>query len=240
MKGCAIDFETSGLDLNKDRIIEVGFTLFEVRETSIMDLRSGEFYVNPGDDVVLTPEAMAVNGIAPEDVFGGIKIEGLFNLLPKEADFFIAHNKAFDEFMYRNEAARQGLEIDPRPWLCSMVDFEHPKKIKCRKLSHMALDYGVAVNPDLLHRAAADTEILVRMLGRMNPDFAEAIRELDIPKITVKAIIPPPWEDGGKGKEAAVSCGFRWNGTKKIWGKEIRENKFSQLKEELGYDIAQV
>lgn len=240
MLGCAIDFETSGLDLIKDRIIEVGFTLFEVRDTSLLGVRSGEFYVNPGDDVVLTPEAMAVNGIDPQDVKDGIKIEGLFNLLPKEADFFIAHNKAFDEAMYRKEMERQDLDIDPRPWLCSMVDFEHPKHIKCRKLSHMALDYGVAVNPDLLHRAAADTEILVRMLGKMEPNFEEALADLSIPKITVKAIIPPPWEDNGKGKEAAVSCGFRWNGTKKIWGKDIRENKFTQLKEELGYDIAEV
>ena len=240
MLGCAIDFETSGLDLEKDRIIEVGFTLFDTKSVGVKTIRPGEFYVNPGDDVTLHPEAMKVNGINPLDVKKGVKISGLFNLIPKEADFFVAHNKAFDEFMYRNERKRQGLDEDKRPWLCSMVDFEHPKHVKCRKLSHMAIDYGVAVNPALLHRAAADTEILVRMLDKMNPDFALAIKDLDVPKILVKAVIPPPWEDGGKGKEAAVTCGFRWNGTKKIWGKEIRENKFSQLKEELGYDITEV
>lgn len=241
MIGVAIDFETTGLDTNNDKIIEVGFTAFRAeggRELSI--LSSDSFFVkHPGVEV--PPIITEITGITQADIdsFGHPpeEIYRVYDLL--KPDFFIAHNKKFDESMWNSEMKRQGRVVNV-PWLCTIEDFEHPSKISCRKLSHMALDYGVAVDPSTLHRASADTELLVSILKEIKCDYDQKLSDLTKPKITVKAIIPAPWTDNNKGMNACKSNGYHWSATKKAWLKTIIEENYSQERERLGYDIAQI
>lgn len=239
MIGVAIDFETTGLDTANDKIIEVGFTKFEAKEGRPLEIIHSNSFLVKHEGLEISPLITEITGISQVDIDSfGVSPLTIFTEIPP-CDFFVAHNKAFDRAMYRSEAARQGVyNLFDIPWLCTIEDFEHPANVKCRKLSHMALDYGIAVDPDTLHRAAADTELLVKILDKINCNYNEKLEDLRKPKITIKAIIPKPWIDDGKGKDAASASGFRWDG--KNWVKKISEDKFSFEREKLGYDIVQV
>jgi DNA polymerase III alpha subunit (gram-positive type) len=195
-------------------------------------LDSNNWFINP--NMKLSEEIIAITRISQEDVDSGADEESILALTDLKADFFIAHNKSFDEKFYVQTLKKFGLYSDI-PWLCTIEDFEHPEKFKCRKLSHLALDYGIAIDPSKLHRASADVAILVKMLEIIKPNFSQMLSDLKLPSIKVRAIIPKPWEDDKIGSTKASKCGFKWDG--KMWVKNIKEKNYQTEKDKLGYEI---
>ncbi|MEY2699316.1 MAG: hypothetical protein RIQ52_71, partial [Pseudomonadota bacterium] len=111
-----IDFETTGLSQEFDRIIEVGVVL--VRHHQVVDTFSE--LMNPGQQIPsfiteLTgiTTAMVKGKPAPESVMP--KIAAIIGDNP-----CIAHNASFDQRFFNAEMRRAGIGCHP-PFLCSML-----------------------------------------------------------------------------------------------------------------------
>lgn len=272
---CGIDFESTGFPATKCRITEIGALCFNPELPFLGGPNGyselGRFnslvydnsYPSQSDEVIrvtgITDEMLRAPGI-PSFVQALNQLCDMWTENQCTPDYFIAHNKSFDETLWKAELERHKDQIDPVlyerliaiPWLCSIQDINHPEKFKSKKLGHLALDYGCPVDPNNLHRATDDVALMVNMLFRAALQgaftWAGMVGLSDVPWVIVRAIVPSPFGpkgDGGKGKDKAKECGFGYGkapGTDgplidKAWLKRVRLSELDQEKEKLGYEI---
>lgn len=245
MQSLLIDFETTGLDTSTERIIEIGAQVVDENWNVLSQLSclvKGEGFP------VLTAEITDVTGITQDDLDKrGLPLEDAWDMLGEmvtpETGYAIAYNRQFDESIFRAELQRTGFGLNGGlnwlsqiPWICAMTDIETNYMYKSWKLSHMALEYGVTVNPNLLHRAVNDVDLMRQLLiaAKTTPEAMYNFQQ--IPWVYVAAKIPAPWTDGGKGKAQATKLGYTWESAKgddKVWEKcWVKRIKSHQLEAE--------
>ncbi len=241
---CALDCETTGLDKTKDRVTELGAVFFNSEDwTTISVFQSlvwDESYPPQTAEIVkitgITQDMLNKGGKTPESVWGLFK--NIFSV--HKVDAIIAHNAPFDKGFIEEELKRQELAPLTAPWVCSIKDIKHTVG-QCRKLSHLALDYGIPVDPRILHRASDDVDLLIKMLKEAVQDFPTLIKRAGLKDVTIRALVPSPFgmgSDGGIGKDKAKACGFNWDGARKFWVKTVKEDELEQEERELGYKVA--
>lgn len=261
MNICGIDVETTGFSPVNDRITELGAVLMQLEKQKSFEV--SQLCYEPGfptlskeviDVTGLTDEILQASGIPFEQAL--LKLCDVFqtNGWP---DAFLAHNANFDRGMLKAEIQRLRDKIPPTifeklldiPWICSIKDIDHKTiRAKCRVLSHLALEYGIVVDPAKLHRAVDDVHLMLSVVKCANVDFAKLLGRATEPDIIVRAMVPSPFGakgDGGKGKDKAKECGFGWQkapGTDgpeftNSWVKQIKQSEMAQEKEKLGYEL---
>lgn len=257
-----IDFESTGFPATLCRITEVGMKRFSVDPDNNLGMgRTFNAFCFEDTYPMITEEITDLTGITQEmlDKEGipfAMMIAQAYPDMDAIPHYFLAHNKSFDELLFKSEMRRHEEQIDPElysrlmavPWICSLKDIKWPSKYKCKKLSHLALDHGIMVDPSTLHRASGDVELMIALLIKAGVRFRDLVGDSKIPRVIVKAMVPSPFgprSDGGKGKDKAKACGFGWQkapGTdgpelKNSWLKEVKENEIAELRKELGYEI---
>lgn len=261
-----IDFETTGFPATECRITECAAQDVRVNNEGHMSIigQMVEEYVYESNYPAITDIITELTGITEERLKSfGIPFSKLIDELFPEfdgvrtvPDYMLAHNKSFDEQVFKSELARHRDQLSSElyskllelKWICSLRDIKWDAKYKCKKLSHLALDVGVTVDPSTLHRAGGDVRLLIQLLKHARINILELVGLSKIPLVIVKAMVPSPFGvrgDGGKGKDKAKECGFGWQkapGTdgpelKNSWLKQVRENEIQQLEKELGYGI---
>lgn len=260
-----VDFETNGVDAHS-RPTEFAMRMVETHTPHPNELeyfspqRIG-YLVYDEDYPPQTPEIIKITGITDEMLKEHGKpwvdvVDIILDVFKETGwpDAFVAHNASFDKRFFKQELRRfrdrfiatytyEAMEkLVNVPWICSINDIDHPKEFKSKKLSHLALDYGVAVNPSELHRAGDDCALLSKMLFKANADWERVVVRQSIPWVIVRAVVPHPKEDDGVGKDKASSCGFRWQNIDdqkfdRSWVKKVKECDIPQLEAELGYPI---
>lgn len=232
-----VDFETTGIDPEKCFVTEIGAALFNPDTWEITETFS--CFVHEPKALPLPPEITKLTGITDEMVFNlGIEPKLAFTRLKaflEKAKFVIAHNAPFDEGFYYMECARAGIPVPQTMWYCSNTDVPHVDKF-CRKLSHLAFDYGAQVDISKLHRALDDVKLMGQMLKGSGFTFDQIKAYADEPWVYLKAKVS--YED----KDLAKAEGFGWekcHGTynplfPKTWVKRI---KASKLEEERTKDV---
>lgn len=242
-----IDFECTGLSPIMDRVIEAALVIYDTEDGFLFPKQTVASLVYQEGYPPITAEIEDLTGITqamldskfskePYLVFGEI----VSALAEHKVDVLMAHNAAFDKSFLDAELARLQVGVN-LPWICTMNDIAHPKRWKCRKLSHLAFEYGVEFDNKSLHRADADVKLMFDMVLASGTDFDYLYRRALIPNVTVRALIPSPFGangDGGVGKDAAAKCGFRWQADQKIWTKTIKEDEIEKTKQELRYNVA--
>lgn len=249
---CGIDFETTGLDTEKERITEVGCVILDAANNWESKERLSFFVYEP-DYAPQTPEVIELTGITDEILKReGITFQAAHIALDRfvkgaGAQFFVAHNAAYDRAMYMNECKRHGFEPSDLHWVCTFLDLKSNRKFKSNRLMHLALDYGCTVNPKILHRAVNDVELMGQMLAEAKANLQEMVDYGKTPNIVVRAMIPAPWEDGGRGKNAAQALGYTWERPKhgtdtfpKQWVKTIKESEFEDEQRGASFTIKRV
>lgn len=237
-----LDFESTGVDTNTARPIELGVMLVDSKTWK--EEAAASYLLWDKDYPELTEEVEKLTSILHSHVSQvGVKmVDALADLseawsmyLPL-VDFIVAYNRDYDEVLMKNEAKRVDIKSTPagncflnKPWLCAMRDVEENMKYKCLKLSHLALDHGVPVDPSVLHRAMGDVRLTQQMLAKLAVPANDIYTYQCTPSVAVQALIPAPYQDGGKGKELAVKRGYSWEvprGTQekydKAWVKKIK------------------
>ena len=228
MKLLGIDLETTGLDVTKDRIIEIGMVLWETDTQTPIIVDS--FYVNPGVDT-WNAEAEAVNGISQETVeeYGIPTLQALDRVVAwgERCAYVVAHNgTGFDKPMIESEFEAYEMGLN-RPWLDTQNDIEYPESITTRKLMHLAAEHGF-LNP-FSHRAVFDVLTMFKILSCY--DINQVIAYSLIPTVKVRSM--QKFEDN----EQAKARGFRWEPETKIWWRTLKQDKLEALQAEAPFKI---
>jgi DNA polymerase III epsilon subunit-like protein len=251
-----IDFEATGIDPKQVRILEIGAMVtddsFNPTGAQLSQLVWESGYP------ALTDEVKAVTGLT-EDllVSEGIPLfqamSKLGNLITEDVKYAIAFNRAYDEVLYKEECNRldggnggMAKLYASVPWLCAMIDIETNYKFKSWRLAHLALEYKVPVDPNKLHRAINDVELMRCMLKAIGTTPQEMQAYQNVPWVYVCAVTRPPWEDKGASTDAAKLRGYNWQSAKgdpsgltfeKRWVKRIKEKDFEKEEKEAPFTV---
>ena len=165
----ALDVETTGLDVRRCRIVELGAILFSPREGDF-EGRSIERLVNPG--MPMPREVIAIHGITDEDVRGAPSFADIaddFLALARGA-ILVAHNAPFDLGFIQSELAGSGRPALDNPVLDSLVLARAAfKGLPSFSLPRLAASLHIATRRS--HRALDDAIVAAKV-------FVEAGRRL--------------------------------------------------------------
>jgi DNA polymerase-3 subunit epsilon len=163
-----IDFETTGLTPETDRVIEIGVACFDAgRLTKLQN-----WLVNPG--IPIPEESRAIHNISDEELANAPRFETVaVELAEVLRDHIpVAYNAAFDRSFLQAELKRlAGLAFAPIPpafiadvvWVDPLVWVrELFQEEKSRKLTDVSARLGIPL--DNAHRAASDAEAAGRVL----------------------------------------------------------------------------
>ncbi|MCS6797861.1 MAG: 3'-5' exonuclease [Myxococcota bacterium] len=177
-----IDFETTGLDPERDRILEVGIA---VAEGGVVVERRG-WLVQPG--IPVPEQARAVHGITDEELARAPELEQVLPDIERmlAGRLPCAYNAPFDRAFLHAELRRTGYTPGPvvppafRPevhWIDPLVwARELQRNERGFRLVDVCERLGVALRT--AHRAAGDAEAALEVLLRLAPQMPRAYGEL--------------------------------------------------------------
>ena len=203
-----LDFETTGLDIEKDRIVEVGAVLWDWERKTPLQILSQ--IVSNDSGIVSCEPAFKKHGITPEDIAThGLPLSQVLRQLlglVALADVVMTHNGTkFDIPLLHNECERVGLTATLPQCVDTILDLPLDRNmVESTKLKYMAMDHGV-MNP-FAHRAIFDVLTMLKMASQYG--LAEVMARAKAPKITL--VSDEPYADGNPRNKAS---GFTWDST---------------------------
>ena len=233
--GTFLDTETTGLDSDSDRIIELAMVPFEF-DASGQIYRLLPEYNSLNDPGKSIPAIVTqLTGITDEMVKGqSINLDTVKNLLA-DAVIVIAHSARFDRPFCENFLD----EFKDISWGCSVADINWQEEgMEGRKLEYLAYRYGFFFEG---HRATIDCQVGIEILSRplFNSGELALKRLLDNARRTDIRI----WAEGAPFdmKDKLKKRGYRWspgdNGKRKAWYLDLPEDN---LESEMNYLNAHV
>ena len=172
-----VDIETTGLDCNKDKIIEIAAC--KIRNKDIIDEFSS--LVNPGIDI--PKEIEELTGISNEMVAESPDIKTVLKQFIKFCDdcTLVAHNAKFDIGFINNATKENGINFNPHYIdTLALARFLLPE-YRCHKLSVLCRE--LEIENDSEHRAASDAKatakILVKFFGMLEEKGISNVSKID-------------------------------------------------------------
>ncbi len=217
MKILFVDCETTGLDPVKDRIVEIGASLYCGDEERV--LRSTCFITND-DTVQISPEISAINKVSNKMLTDyGVDFKSVFYLLRDnfvgKCDYLAAHNAPFDKSFIEMELIRAEQPLWTKPWIDTASDLPFPASIQTRKLTHLAAEHNF-LNP-FAHTAMGDVLTMLTIFGKYPLD--KILKRQASENLIIQADV----DYANRAK--ASSRGYRWNPAKKRWLKKIKADE---------------
>lgn len=221
--GVAIDVETTGLDVNTGKVIELAIRRFRYdAEGVITDIDDAfEWREDPGEP--LHPDISALTGLTDADLAGREIDDDDATRLLRSASFVVAHNSSFDRaWVERRLPGAAGLN-----WCCSMrqVDWR-ARGFDGRVLGYLLLQRGYY---HCGHRASADVDALIQMLRHEDAAGQTALSEM------IKTGSKPTWIVRARGahfdlKDELRARGYRWDAAddRKVWWREVADDQLVQ------------
>ena len=217
------DTETTGLDVNEDEILELGYAIYHIDNPAPIVMKS-KFITNQKKQITL--EVTECHGItqAMIDLLGepghAVYEELIFDIKRFGIKYMIGHNAfRYDRAILKNNMAMYGLTLPEVIVADTQTDIKYKTKSKSMRLSYLLADHGY-INP-FPHRALTDAmccAILVYMY-----DIQKFLEVAATPMIEIRADV------GYNNKDLAKALGYGWDGERKIWIKTIR--KYHQKEE---------
>ncbi|MFC4776929.1 PolC-type DNA polymerase III [Paenibacillus sp. GCM10023252] len=158
-----IDFETSGLNPEQDRIIEVA--AIRCHEGEIVS----RFSTLVQFDGVLSPKITEITGIQTEDLVNGMDEETALRVLNRfiGGNTIVAHNAAFDlSFLHYGLMRHAGRSF--RNDFIDTLTICRDHQVYPHTLGEMCQRYGIDLSG--AHRALNDVEACWALLGKLNEE----------------------------------------------------------------------
>lgn len=238
MLWCGVDFETTGLEAGKDRITEIGAVLWDVEAKK--PLRIINELVSDGEgNGDISEEITEITGITGDmcTEYGYPAKPLLQNLyaIMARADYIVAHNAPFDKGFYLAECEKHDVVVAERHWIDTTEDIDFPAAVSKhgRALEVLGPKHGF-LNP-FSHRAVFDVLAMLRVASNYDPN--QIVKWALTPTITVRAQVT--YHD----REKAKAQGFRWDGDRKWWLRNIKEfqrDEVTKICEDAGFCIEEV
>ncbi len=224
----SLDFESSGLDRQKDRITEVGAVLWSTTFNRAMETAS--YFVEC--EVPIPKEVSDITGITAPMLkkFGRPEVDAIEDVvyLMGLADAVIGQNVIqFDKHFLDNAGARLKIDIPKKLWIDTRTDL--PPQVETKTLSYMAADHGF-LNP-FPHNAVADALTVLKIVALY--DINEIVKRAQEPVLVVQA--HQKFEDNAAAKK--LKFGFKASLGKK-WLKVIKESDLDGLVKSAPFNIS--
>jgi len=175
MREIIFDTETTGLDKNDDRIIEIGCVEMENR---FLTGRTFHRFINPQDRLI-SAEALAIHGISNEQLRDKPTFSDIVDdfLSFTDGAKLVAHNAMFDLGFINAELDRIGLQlisVDRIIDTLALARRKHP--LAANSLDALCKRYGIDNSHRTFHGALLDSEILadvyIELIGGKQAAFS--------------------------------------------------------------------
>lgn len=241
-----LDVETTGLVAGSDRVTELGMMVtsldFKTVHESYNKLVWDASYPPISDEVAeitgITDDMLKRNSTQPYLMCQDFNVF-IHKYNPK---YIIAYNAVFDRAFVDAELTKCGHGVMAN-WVCAMADVRSNYKHKSWKLMHIALEYGVPVDPNELHRAINDVELMRKILIASGAHVDDMWEYRNSPSVYVKAHVQKPWDDDGVSTAKAKLHGFGWEKAKgdskifnRTWVKKIKECELEETRAALPFE----
>jgi len=180
----AIDLETTGIRLSKDKIIEVG--LLKVKDSHIIDTFS--CVINP--DMQVDDKILELTKISENELRNAKRIYEVINHIVDFCEDYVllGHNTIFDYSFVKKEANRVGLEFEKRGIdtykLCKKVLPENVRK----NLTYACSYFGIERKNS--HRAFSDAFYTHVLFQEIIKNFKTLEISSESMKVKIKKFVP--------------------------------------------------
>ena len=180
----AIDLETTGIRLSKDKIIEVG--LLKVKDSQIIDTFS--CVINP--DMPVDDKILELTKISENELENAKRIYEVINHIVDFCEDYVllGHNTIFDYSFVKKEANRAGLEFEKRGIdtykLCKKVLPENVRK----NLTEACGYFGIERKNS--HRAFSDAYYTHVLFQEIMKNFKTLEISSEAMKVKIKKFVP--------------------------------------------------
>jgi DNA polymerase-3 subunit epsilon len=222
--GVIVDLETTGLDPEKDKIIEIGMLEFAVdSDYSVVILNAYSALEDPGFG--LEPEIEKLTGLSNRHLEGrAIDWKNVQSIFGRNA-IVIAHNMPFDRGFLKK---RPELDLNAVHWGCSAKHIDwNAHGFKTRALNYLAADHGF-VN-SFAHRALFDCATTLRLIGPYLAELIETSYEREIKFLATGAAF--------ETKDILRDHGYRWDQTQRVWQKVVFEKNLEAERQFLTTEV---
>ena len=180
----AIDLETTGIRLSKDKIIEVG--LLKVKDSHIIDTFS--CVINP--DMQVDDKILELTKISKNELENAKRIHEVINHIVDFCEEYVllGHNTIFDYSFVKKEANRAGLEFEKR----GIDTYKLCKKVlpeNVRKNLTDACDY-FGIERKNSHRAFSDAYYTHVLFQEIIKKFKTLEISSEAMKVKIKKFVP--------------------------------------------------
>ncbi|MCA1796541.1 MAG: DNA polymerase III subunit epsilon [Geobacteraceae bacterium] len=217
-----IDVESTGLDRQHDKIIELGmakirYSFGETRITSVEACYSE--FEDPKEP--LKPEIIEITGITDDMLTGKQFNDDEVEKWLHDADLICAHGAGFD----RPLVERRFPAAKDKPWCCSLREIDwNAMGLNSHKLDYLVYRTGYFYNA---HRALIDC-LAITWLLHVLPEAFVSLLDTARKRTAVVHAFGAPFEI----KDTLKENGYRWdngdNGHSKHWWKEISEERVDE------------
>lgn len=215
-KGVVLDTETTGFDVENDRVIELGMLLFEFDPVSGAIHQVLEVFdelEDPGFEI--PPASIAVHHITDEMVRGKRIDDARVAGFLKNVDVVIAHNASFD----RPFVEARWPVFETLNWGCSIKDIDWREEgFGSAKLEYLLSTQGYFYEA---HRAETDCWALIALLNHVLPQSQQTallalLEKLNQAQQKVYAINSP-----FETKDMLKARGYRWSPDLRCWSRVL-------------------
>lgn len=172
--GGFIDVETTGLDTEKDEVIEFSMVLFSFSRATgqIMEI-TDEYCGLRESSIPIDQWAAKVNSLSRNDICGKALDDARIEAMFEQAEFLVAHNANFDSRF----VARLFPVSASKPWFCSMhgIDWKG-EGFESKALQKLLRAHGIQVVK--AHRAGDDTKAALSLLSKYGASGELYLRKL--------------------------------------------------------------